>query len=151
MGTFRGDDISHNGDPGVGMFRSTDAGRSWDALALDGVDDVAFFAECDGRVYAATTVGVLTSDDAGGTWALTHESTTQTLSISCVGDTVLALDQETGLVRSDDRGETWDAWDEGLQAFQTQEDQYISGLALSPDGPTAWAALRGQGLFRRGL
>ncbi len=94
---------------------------------------------------------MIASDDAGETWTPTWAARTQTLSVACSGDVVLALDQVDGLVRSDDRGGTWSRWDDELFAFGTVEDQYIVGLAISPDGATAWAALRGDGLFRRGL
>ncbi len=151
MGSFRGGDIAHNGNPGIGMFRSTDGGRSWSAIPLDGVEDVAGFVECDGRIHAATTTGVLASDDAGQTWETTWASEHQTLAVACFGDTVLALDQLDGLVRSDDRGTSWTAWDQDLEAFKTLEDQYLAALAISADGGAAWAALRGEGLFRRGL
>lgn len=151
MGSFRGGDIAHNGPPGVGMFRSTDGGRSWTAISLDGIEDVAGFAECAGRIHAATTDGVLYSDDAGASWTPGWQGTAQTLAVACQGEVVLALDQQSGLVRSDDAGVSWASWDEDRPEFQTSRDQYLSGVAISPDGQTAWAAIRSRGLWRRAL
>ncbi len=151
LGSFRGGDIRHDGAPGVGLFRSTDGGHSWSVLPADGVLDVAQFTECDGRIYAATDAGVAVSDDAGDDWDLIRSGSEPYLAVACRGDTVLALDQGTGIYRSDDRGESWVAWSDGETAHRVPAGDYLAGLAISADGLTAWVAIRGQGLWRKGL
>lgn len=62
---------------GAGIFRSTDAGRSWARIPGTGVDDFAYVNRLavsgkTGRVYAATRSGVLRGALSGGRWSWTR-------------------------------------------------------------------------------
>ncbi len=151
LGTYKGGDIRHDGSPGVGLYRSTDGGRTWAESGPGGVQDVAQFAECDGRLYAAVDTGIAVSDDAGDSWVLIRSGFEPYVAIACHGDTVLALDHGTGLYRSDDRGETWVTWSHDEPALRVPSSDHLFGLAISADGATAWAAIRGHGLLHRAL
>lgn len=149
MGTYRGGDIGHSGDPGVGMFRSTDAGESWTQVGPDEVQDVPYFAMCGDRVYAATDVGVLGSDDGGATWSVLDEASAdeQVLAIDCHEDDVLALRFNITMRRSRDGGATWEDATEGLPTPTGQDpEMFTSSVTISQDGQIAWAATGGGGM-----
>jgi photosystem II stability/assembly factor-like uncharacterized protein len=95
----------------------------------------------------------LTSDNSGATWTQIRSTTVPYLALACLPGTgtVIALDQGTGLYRSDDFGETWEKWSGDESAFRTNSDDYLFDLGFSADGTTAWAAIRGRGLWRRAL
>jgi photosystem II stability/assembly factor-like uncharacterized protein len=149
-GTFRGGDIAHNGPPGIGLFRSVDGGRSWTLADLP-ARDVAFLAECGGRIYAATDAGVALSDDAGATWRITSEVRDEHLALACHGDTVVTLDPGLGILRSDDRGETWYDWtgEVSMRTFTTQDR--LAGLGIRADGLGVYLAIRKGGSYLRAL
>jgi photosystem II stability/assembly factor-like uncharacterized protein len=148
LGSFPGGDFTHStGDPGFGVYRSTDGGGSWAEVSAQGAADVAVFAECGGRVFAATDVGVLTSDDAGATWSVALEGGLAFRSVACDGDVVVAIDQGE-LWRSDDAGGSWRSWGEGLDMSRVL-DVALSQVGFSGDGAVVYAAVPGIGLLRR--
>lgn len=150
-GTYYGGDFVHRSDEaGFGMLRSADAGASWSPLSVDGVSNAPVFAECDGRLYAATDAGLLSSDDEGATWT-NHKApdSREFLTVACHGDVVLAMDYAS-IYRSDDRGQTWTDWSTGSDPggwFNRMMPQ----LAISADGHMAYAAIPLIGLLRRPL
>ena len=149
-GTYYGGDFVHRGDdPGFGLLRSTDAGATWAPLEIDGVQNVPVFAECDGRVYAATDGGLLSSDDEGASWTAHKDSDREFLTVACHGDTVLAMDYD-GIYRSDDRGESWSDWTTGADQAGWF-NRMMPQLAVSADGHMAYAAIPLIGLLRRPL
>lgn len=149
LGTFRGDDISHAGDPGVGLYRSTDRGESWSKVGIEALD-IAHIAECDGRLYAAADLAILRSDDAGQSWQSALEREAQVLAVACYGATVLAMDQNENVLRSDDGGDTWSDWTQGIRSRGLGR-QYLHDLAITGDGAVALLAVGGEGLYRRKL
>lgn len=60
---------------GNGIYKSTDAGASWDPIgrpaqsnAFDFISDIVFSPGSSQRLYAATNAGIFRSDDAGANW-----------------------------------------------------------------------------------
>lgn len=149
-GTFRGGDMGHSvGDPGIGMFRSTDSGRTWRPAGPEGLADVPLFAECEGRLYAATDQGLLWSDDLGEAWTEGLASDLPFLSVACHGALVLAMDEAT-IYRSDDAGGSWVEWTTGLST-EGWTPRSMPQLAIGSEGRVAYAAIPGRGLHRSGL
>lgn len=148
-GTFRGGDIAHDGDPGVGMFRSTDGGASWSKVDLPALD-VAMFALCDGAVYAASDLGVVKSTDQGLTWTVAWEPLgDEPVAVTCEGQTVLVMDALAGVWRSDDAGVTWAEHTDGLP--QNGSPEYTVGLEIDATGRHVWGTPGVQGLYDRSL
>ncbi len=133
-----------------GLFRSRDAGATWQML-LGGIEtDIVhalLFDENSTRIYAATGGhGVMASDDDGASW--------QSLAVGLAGGgAALALAQidartflvgmQNGIFITRDAGQTWQPADAGLGAPQ------IHALALNPQNGSLYAATE-DGLFRAG-
>ncbi len=151
VGSFRGGTVTHNGDPGIGMFRSEDNGNTWEQVELD-ILDVAFITECDGRTYAATDGGLLWSDDAGASWTAALTAEDEFLAVACHGDVVLALDGTGDIHRSDDRGGSWVDWGMELETELRGNETYRSyELEISSDGARALLAYPRLGFLMRPL
>lgn len=148
LGTYRGGGMAHGGeDPGVGAYRSTDAGLTWSAITGTAAMTWAHFAECDGVVYAATELGVLATRDAGDTWDVLLEPGEggEMENVACAGSRLLAVDSSTGVFRSADGGATWEDWT-GSITFDLLAWENQLGLELSPDGSLAYFTHPGQGI-----
>ena len=130
---------------GLGIFKSIDAGETWEQLqgTVTGVPTGAFYyvnklvisSNNSNRIYAATRSGVWRSLDAGGTWSIVlsnpFEITTPPTTNGClVGCTDLAIRSDRnpdvlfaafgsfvrdGLYRSDNGGQSWLAYTTGSQ------------------------------------
>lgn len=98
---------------GRGLFRTTDAGKTWvmvpsdyiTALAIDPVDSNVVFVG-----FAGSQKGIGMSNDGGTSWTLLDHLkglTVFTLAFDESG-TLYAFTSETGLSRSADRGQTWE-------------------------------------------
>jgi hypothetical protein len=147
MGSFRGGDFVHTSStPGVGLFRSADAGVTWTEVGPEGIGDAPVIAVCDSGVLAATDIGVLRSLDEGLTWSVV--TTGDYLSVTCYDDVILAVDYDT-IDRSDDGGDSWYGWGSGIDLFAPTRQ--MPQVAISADGEMAFAALPTGGLFRRPL
>ena len=147
MGTFRGGDFTHTSStPGVGLFRSADAGLTWTEVGPEGIGDAPVIAVCDSGVLAATDIGVLRSIDDGATWSVVNEG--DYLGVACYGEVILAVDYDT-IDRSDDGGDSWYGWGSGIDLFAPTRQ--MPQVAVSADGAMAYAALPTGGLFRRPL
>jgi len=140
---------------GGGLFRSTDQGRSWQALAVpdalrpDGLAQVATSAAAPSSVYAAGPgAGIVRSDDAGQTWrAIGAGLPSQEVAAFAVHsfrpDTVYAWIQGQGVFRTEDAGGRWQKMDVGPPApvvdlaHSTLEGSMNTGwlYAATPDGP----------------
>lgn len=64
---------------GNGIYKSTDAGASWDPIgrpalgnAFDFISDIVFSPGSSQRLYAATNAGIFRSDDAGASWSTSY-------------------------------------------------------------------------------
>jgi len=114
-----------NGPAGLGVWRSTDEGQTWQPASC-GLTDLAItrlaispdFAR-DGTLYALSKRGVFRSTDRGTTWTpladrfapllkdLTVSFQALALSPDFARDNTLLVGHSSGLWRSTDRGETW--------------------------------------------
>lgn len=146
LGTFRGGDYTHTGDtPGVGLYRSDDAGLSWTRVGPE-VGDAAVITSCGERVWAATDGGVLLSEDEGETWSVSRAG--DFLSVACHGEIVLAVSFDA-VDRSDDGGASWYGWDNGVDRIPVTRQ--MPQVTISRDGELAYVALPTGGLYRRPL
>jgi hypothetical protein len=91
---------------GAGIFKTTDAGASWDHLASTinpdffFVNDIAVSPNDHNRLYAATRTGVWTSGDGGASWTRSLNPATSngaTVNGGCL-DLAIRTDQATDFV-----------------------------------------------------
>ncbi|MGI8857931.1 MAG: WD40/YVTN/BNR-like repeat-containing protein [Thermomicrobiales bacterium] len=137
----------------AGLFRSSDAGHTWEAAGemllplLAAVAPSARFAE-NRLLFAGTQTGFHRSTDAGHTWRQTL-SGGRVFAIALVpGDgqeerLFIGTDMD-GILRSEDGGQTWTGANPGLLDFT------VLALAFSPDAAhdhTGFAATA-SGLYR---
>lgn len=155
LGTFRGGDIAHNGEPAMGMYRSDDRGSSWSAVDDVSANNVAMLAQCNGNVYAATDVGLLRSSDGGLTWSNgleLAEGDEELVAVACHEETVITTNIRTNVWRSTDSGERFEPWEDGLPDFSNNpEPSYIVDIEITSDGSTAYVTPDGQGMYFRSL
>ena len=124
-----------------GLLRSANGGRTWQAqsLGLGGaVSAVARATAEPGLALAATAFGVFRTSDFGATWTLVSEplgrSSAHAIHFLPGNDQVVFATTSQGLYRSADQGRTWMPRGGGLPLLD------ITGLALHPDGRTAFAS-----------
>ena len=140
---------------GLGIFKTTDGGASWQQLpgtvsgvpsgAFHYVNKVVISPNDSQRVYAATRTGVWRSDDGGGSWTLklanpTYLTASNNSNGCVVGATELVIRSDTnpdmlftsfgtgqsdGLFRSFDGGDSW-------QAYIVPPNQGRTTIALAP-------------------
>ena len=144
------------------VFKSTNGGRTWQALDLAGVvEALAIDPRHPQVLYAATRTALLKSTDGGAHWvALTglsyccnpNTSFVYTITVSRLDSrTVYAGTSGGGVFRSDDGGRTWSSFSEGLPpGFLQANAMDIHALAISSDGKRIYAAANA-GVFRRSL
>jgi photosystem II stability/assembly factor-like uncharacterized protein len=96
--TLSGTNVLGSAPRGVGIFRSRDAGLTWERLG-DGpgtcfryINDIAVSRTDSNRIYAATPCGIHRSTDAGATWQLTL---TRTSPQNGCQDMLMRTDQST--------------------------------------------------------
>lgn len=158
---FATDKTVYAGTEADGLFRSDDAGNTWEeieALSGQSVAALAFSAD-GGLVAAATSNGIAVSTDDGATWSIGGGELGFALSLACVeqdgAEVLVAGLVGQGIARSSDGGQTWAIANEGLRATPTlslvlspafEEDQTVfaagldDGVTISRDGGLTWAA-----------
>jgi photosystem II stability/assembly factor-like uncharacterized protein len=135
-----------------GLFRSEDAGATWDRVGPDQgtiallFESVAFAPETPGVAYAASdNRGFFKSTDGGRTWTAKNEGLpagAARLGLSSSGALYVTPGNSSGAVyRSLDQGESWT-----LQG--SIRDQAIYALAVSADGSVVYAGT-GRGIYRK--
>jgi len=138
--------------PAAGIFRSTDAGRTFTAakgLGTAGALSLAVDPADGGVVYAGTRgSGVYKSVDGGASWkpSLVGMDPNEPVPAVVVDprrpNVVYAGSSRSGLFISTDAGRTWRLHNEGLRT------RSILMLAMSSDGQTLYAGTQGEGVFR---
>ena len=86
----------------VGVYRSADAGASWQLAADVPETPVAALAAGSGRLYAATAAGLYCSDDLGASWTrtLVQRGDLLAVAVTAVG-AVLAAGPTPGVLRAE--------------------------------------------------
>lgn len=111
-----------------GLYRSCDAGKTWDAVSIIkgealSVTALAFSPDFinDGLIFAALPGGVAYSNDSGDTWYWTQLATPSPYVTALVvspnfeeNKTLFAATLEDGIFRSVNGGGTWECWNFGL-------------------------------------
>jgi hypothetical protein len=165
---FGSDSTLFAGTIGDGVFRSTDAGDSWERASpavrvipsatgsetetIRGLAISPTFSK-DGTIFAATSVdGVLRSTDGGDSWYQVikglADPSVATLAISPTFDqdsTLFAGTRGGGVFRSTDGGDSWQQVNLGLTVTE------VLALSLSPEfdtDRTIYAGTWGAGIFR---
>ena len=117
----------------VGVFRSTDAGRSWSPTGRAGSVPSAEVVVASASVAHGQTLfvggqhGLLRSTDAGRAWQPVLVGSPVLSLAQSAGGLLLAGTATDGVLRSEDDGRTWDSANAGLV------DLEATALALSPD------------------
>lgn len=135
-----------------GLYRSTDAGASWQTVdappleAAGGALSLAVDPSDPDRLLAGTSAGLLQSRDGGTSWTpLLELPVTAVLTLAEDPDRVLAYaaTPDDGLLASHDGGATWTAL--GLVVH----DDAVGHLAVHPTDPdTIYAGSFGEDLYR---
>ncbi|MFO7916876.1 MAG: hypothetical protein R6V13_02205 [Anaerolineae bacterium] len=117
----------------AGLWRSTDAGDTWEAAEHFAARGFARLTPVDGHLYAmGPQEGLWLSDDGGQSW-VPLEGLMSYLPLSDfsvpVPDTVFVASQEHGIVRSLDGGDSWEP---------VREEDNISALLVLDNGD-GWA------------
>jgi len=110
--------------PFLGLIASRDAGRSWDAVALQGEVDFHVLEARGRRIYGygsdweTRQPRFLTSGDGGQRWTRLQEPAPLiSLAISPQDRRRLVASSETAVFRSDDAGATWSKIDAPASGF----------------------------------
>ena len=143
------DDVAIVGDTsfasGNGVFRSLDAGVSWQALptAWQSVTVLAtsgalFYANADGR-------GLYRSTDGGISWTRLDLQDSTIVGLSVAPDAVYAASYYSGLYRSTNQGLTWQTVLTGpVNQVASREHAVLAavsdGVEYSPDAGATWRA-----------
>lgn len=134
-----------------GIYRSTDAGRTWQAAGgLEPETTVPGLSRASDALYAATGRGAYRSDDAGATWRPLGDGLPRDEPLLCIladpgtPRRLVVGASRHGLFRSDDGGATWTPVSTGLP-----RDLAVYALAADPGRPgRLLAGTIGAGLFR---
>jgi photosystem II stability/assembly factor-like uncharacterized protein len=147
------------GTPRGGIFRSTDAGSSWQRVAIAhgvpaatshlgfpfAVVAIAVNPLDPNTIYAGSrTGGILKSTDGGTRWAAANAGLTNLDMYALVVDPhnpqVLFASTQGGVFRSSNSGESWRPYDRGLPAGG------VAAFAVDPAGGTVYAGTNGDGV-----
>ncbi|HBL28776.1 MAG TPA: hypothetical protein DD490_18230, partial [Acidobacteria bacterium] len=135
-------DPEYHDKPAVGgLFRTVDAGRTWELLTgLDTcqVNDVAIDPRNPARLVAGTVLGIYQSTDGGTSWraqagTVRWSNVTEVRFHPGKPGTLYAVDDEAGFLRSTNDGATWSARNSGLP----EPLPPLTGLTMAPGPPAA--------------
>lgn len=144
-----------------GLYRSCDAGKTWDAVSIIkgealSVTALTFSPDFvnDGLIFAALPGGVAYSNDSGDTWYWTQLATPSPYVSALVvspnfeeNKTLFAATLEDGVFRSVNGGGSWESWNFGLLDKQVlcltlnSESVYAgtsTGFFQSHNGGRSW-------------
>ena len=139
-GFYLGGNVSHVSGDGIGLWRSTDGGRTWGDTGV-AARNVAALAHAGGRAWAATEAGLLVSDDAGRTWSAARDG--GHLAVTAREADVLAMEAEGAVVVSNDRGDTWRKVGQGPPSGGST----LAQVALDAGGERGWFTSYGRGTW----
>ncbi|MBI2079344.1 hypothetical protein HYT84_01145, partial [Candidatus Micrarchaeota archaeon] len=135
----------HESEIGIGIYKSTDAGKSWKEInnGLEDLDINAIIVNPNDntQLIAAAHHGLYRSDDAGESWI--NIKMGETFDVEYVTDdpnTVYASAND-GVLMSKDFGESWENVSGNLPAGEGQ------GIGVDPTGEVVYAAVKDAGVF----
>jgi hypothetical protein len=155
------DDVAIVGDTafasGNGVFRSLDAGATWQALptawqsvTVLATSEAVLYANADGR-------GLYRSPDRGQSWRRLDLQDSTIVGLSIAPDAVYAASYYSGLYRSTNQGLTWQTVITGpVNQVASREHVVLAaasdGVECSPDAGATWrAGLFGHSVTQVGL
>ncbi|MFZ5476623.1 MAG: hypothetical protein ACOZNI_07590 [Myxococcota bacterium] len=144
-GFYKGDGVAHGDGAGIGLYRSTDGGRSWSVVEDFAPVDVAGLEVAGGVVFAATGNGLWRSLDAGLSWERLLDGTV--LSVAVVGDVGLAIAEDGKTWRTSDAGETWTE----IYTLPGAVGADLAQVAVTADGLAGYLAYPGQAIQKISL
>jgi photosystem II stability/assembly factor-like uncharacterized protein len=116
----------------VGMFRSTDAGASWQAIS-PGFGPTTALLQIGSSLYAGTRQGIAISQDEGATWNLAEPTTASVQALASSGTYIYAARSDGIVMVQSAPGGTW-----STSSQLTCGASCVSGnnsLAASPANP----------------
>ncbi len=130
---------------GLGIWKSTDAGRTWQHIASTKKPSFQTVQKVvvgkSGRVIAGTNTGIYTSDDYGNSWSKKTDGFISDIEIASNGTIYVgkgSVDIEGGIFKSTNNGTTWQEITPGSKTINRVE------LAISPSNPnTIYAVAAG--------
>jgi photosystem II stability/assembly factor-like uncharacterized protein len=131
-----------------GIFKSTDAGKTWAAagLATHQVMSLSFDPHEPGSAYAITDRGALKSTDGGATWRPFGRRTAFGYGALVIdpraSETVYGIENWAGVVKSVDGGRTWAEVNSGLVSSS------VSSVVVAPGRSQTLYAAPWQGVFK---
>ncbi len=131
----------------IGVYRSTDNGKNWNAVnrGLTDVNVQALAINRDGHVFAGTMGGVFRSTDNGETWnpikSGVSNAYVNAFAINSSGHIFAGTSLGSGVFRSLDNGETWSPINTGLT------NTSVLVLTINNQGHI-FAGTAGNGIFR---
>ncbi len=138
------------GPPLLGLIRSTDAGQTWEPVALSGEADFHALEAAHDRVYGfdGASGRLMISDDDGGTWAeRAPPGPVLDLAVDPSDPERLLVTGERGVYLSDDDGETWRpvGGEIGFLSWPEEDRLFLVGaqgsVQMSRDLGESWEAV----------
>ncbi len=136
---------SHESEKGLGMYQSTDAGKTWkeinNGLQNKDIGAIAIHPERTEMLLAATSGGIYKSTNAGALWKKT--SSPSSFDVEYINDEpdVVYASTNDGVLKSRDFGDLWYPVNYGLPAGEGQ------GIGVDSTGKVIYAAVRDKGLY----
>lgn len=138
---------------GLGVFSSTDGGKTWDDISLglrskDLLSIEVVFSEETTILASLSAFGMYRTDDGGNTWKRSGSGMGSEEYVSAITndrnhpDIVYVASEVSGFYISDDGGMSWKQNNNGL------ENRSVRTIVLSDDGNTLYAGTNGGGVFR---
>jgi photosystem II stability/assembly factor-like uncharacterized protein len=143
------DGAATKSNPGGGVFKSIDGGKSWEQLPNQPQSRRMFFGLMvdptdSKRIYWGATGGVFRSENAGQTWERIFTPDGWVFNLHVTGDGTVYCGA-TNLYRSTNHGKTWQKISNFLKG------RSIVGLEVHPDDPnTIWVSSITWGLASNG-
>jgi hypothetical protein len=131
----------------TGMYKSTDAGNTWNpsSTGLSGtVRDIAVNAQRADIVFAGTSSGVFKSTNAGANWSNTGCTNVYAVLVDPVNPLTVYAGTYLGAFKSTSGGGSWTAMNAGLQ------DLHVSSLNIYPNNWLVCGTM-GAGMYRWSL